>query len=64
MTTTEKAIGFVGKRVALLSDVMAKHDKPDVSTRSRHLEALLIFQELQKLRKIESAKRRKLKKKI
>ena len=58
MTTTEKIIGFVGKRVALLSDIMSKDDKPSVSTRSRHLEALLIFQELQKLRKVERAKAR------
>ncbi len=58
LTTTDKAIGFVGKRVALLSDSMAKDDKPSLVTRSRHSEALLIFQELQAIRKKERARSR------
>jgi len=56
MTTTEKLIGFVGKRVTILSDLMAKDGKPSLITRSRHSEALLIFRELQDVRKAERAK--------
>jgi hypothetical protein len=63
VTAIEKAIGFVGGRVALLSATMAKDDKPSINLRGRRSEALLMFQELQKLRKAESAKRRKLTKK-
>lgn len=55
----EKIVGFVGKRVAILSDIMAKDDKPSIVTRSRHSEALLIFREVQTLLKAERAKLRR-----
>jgi hypothetical protein len=58
MNSTEKAIAFVGKRVADLSHLMTKDDKPSINLRGRHSEAMLIFQELQKLRKAENARLR------
>ena len=54
----EKAIAFTGKRVALLSDHIASGDT-SLYTRGQRSEANVIFQELQRMRKLEARRKRK-----
>lgn len=54
----EQMIAFAGKRVALLSDAMARGNT-SLHTRGRHAEANMFFEELQRLRKLDARRKRK-----